>query len=236
MRDLIKTKEFILLVIVFFLGMVVVLSIVFLPKSPKKQPEASSKPISDLNQPQIISGSIATSIVPKSTVALIPNSNQKFVVTFRETININNLSVSLNSIDIVSDQATLEKITSNLSSDKKTLSILTDSVIKPYRQYLLKINYNNQQILNEVYLSDKPQATIAPSNNKSLSSYLPYETNTFKLSYQTDKNLYIFNFKFDDKSKDNIDVQYDKAKQEAIKFIQDKGIDINSIVIEWRFS
>lgn len=80
-----------------------------------------------------------------------------------------------------------------------------------------------------------PIPTRAPNNNLSLQQYLPYETSNFLLEYDPARNTYLFHFKFRNNTGVSLPDQFDKAKQDAINFIQSKGIDVNSLAIEWLY-
>lgn len=231
----IKTVLIIILLSLTLLSLIVI-SITKGPKNlPKSNiPVSSSTPASNI--PKIkVDFTIKTITPPKGTI-LKPNQALEFAVTFDKPVDISWVGVKLTNGPINTTQLSALTFNTRLSNDNQTLTITSNPVV-PLNQYnLIIINLTkNITLLNINYPSDRLVSPVA-SNNPTLSSFLPYETSSYKLSFNSSRNIYIFNFKYDPNSSISIDDQYNQAKSDATAFIQSKGIDINSIVIEWRHS
>lgn len=111
----------------------------------------------------------------------------------------------------------------------------TISALSRYNLYLIN-TLNNSVIFKISYLSDNPQSTPVPVNNKALIPFLPWETASYKLSYYAPGNIYVFNFKYNPNSPDSPETQYEKAKADAIDFIKSKGVDPSTLVVAWKHS
>ncbi len=178
-------------------------------------------------------------ITPDNSVVLIPGNVQQFLLTFPTTINLSQISIKLTKIDITkNNDPVLIPIDTAVSNDGRNLSITTQPLIDPYSQYTLLATdrTNNATIFKTSFLSDKEKEVPVETNNLDLIPYLPYETAWYALSYVSSRNVYVFNFKYDPESKETLQVQFDRAKADALLFIKSKGIDESTIVIEWRNS
>lgn len=222
----IDKKQLVLLVFVVGLSIVILISMIFL-KGQKSPPVGTPTISSDLE---------VTGIIPTKGTVLTPNQPQEISVTANQPVDLSELTIKLLSKNLINDVQIEEQFKPSLSSDNRTIKIKILDSIKPYSQYSLNILSNQKKILEISYLTDKPIPAPVSTNNQGLRQFLPFETETFKLSFDKKRNVYIFNFKYNPNSSDNLDTQYQKAKTKAEIFIKSKGIDLNSIAIEWRFS
>lgn len=178
-----------------------------------------------------------TSIQPPLNTALKPDQTQLFQITFNKPINMQQIQVSLNQKNVTNDNPP-ELINFDSDIKENDLFITLKEPIIGYGDYeitIIDVN-TNTQIFKASYLSDKSEPTPAPNNNPNLIPFLPYETASYKLSYNKSRNIYVFNFKYNPNSTDNLDAQYEKAKQDAKNYIQSKGVEPSSVIIEWRYS
>lgn len=168
---------------------------------------------------------------------ITPNRTQTFIVYFDNKINISSMIISLSKNSIYQDAAPVEvEVKSKVNEKNNSLEITTLELVSPASEYklVLKDKATGEILYSKIFLSDKLIPTRVPSNNLSLATFLPYETNSFKLSYFEEANIYIFNFLYDPNSPIDIDEQLKNAKTQALEFIKSKGIDPNTVVIEWK--
>jgi hypothetical protein len=231
-------RKVLILIGSLFLILTLLLILVSSKKAVKLSPSAipTLSPASQTSLPTVKVDFNIQSITPPKGTILKPNQPLEFDVTFDKPIDISWVGIKLSSGPISATQLNSTQFKNKVSGDNKTL-IITSGPTTPSSQYLLEITNltKNIKLLSINYPSDT-FSTPAPSNNPALSTFLPYETANYKLSFNPDRNVYIFNFKYDTNSSVSIDDQYNQAKTDATAFIQSKGIDINSIVIEWRHS
>lgn len=179
-----------------------------------------------------------TDVKPRYTQALVPGNQQKFIITFAESAFNKSLKILLTHAHIARpDDMQSVEITTEFESKGTILTITTQEIIKPSHTYsLIILDARNQTLVSTSYTSSQTVINRAPSNNTELQQFLPHETATYKLSYNETTNKYIFNFKINSNSSDTLQTQYEQAKLQAEEYIRSRGIDINSIVIEWRHS
>lgn len=219
------------------IALIVLLSVALFSgkKEVEIQPSSSSSPKNSNQQTITIQ---VLSVIPTENTPLIPGKTQTFIIRLNEDIRLSDIGVKL-LVNNYSIQETPREAGITLEiKDNQSLYVTTKETVRAYSNYqlILENSQRNENFYEANFISDKPQASPAPSNNPTLAQYLPYETNSFILTFHPDSNTYIFNFKYNDASREPLQTQYDQAKQEAIKFIQGKGIELNSIVIEWRYS
>lgn len=233
-------REVLLLAGAVILAIVVVGSFILFRKSGQSQPVPSAittQPESPL--PTTLTNLQVASIQPNTTQPLITGSQPSFIIKFSTSANPDYLTVSFRSLNEQADQDFNNEPSEFRYSDNNTTLTITPkrSVQFGYLyQILLQAKENNATFYQAKYVVDQPTPTPAPQNNRALIPYLPYETSSFRLSYSELRNIYIFNFKYDQNSPDDISTQYNTAKQAALDFIRSKGIDPNSLIIDWRHS
>jgi hypothetical protein len=176
-----------------------------------------------------------TGITPDTGSTLTSQQKQQFFVSFDKAIQTDWIAISLVENQLESDRKQKTPFSVSLDSQKRTLTITTNGPIGPGKEYDLTITNikKNKILLDTHFLSGAVQPTPIPVNNEKLKAYLPYQTASFVLDYDSQKNIYNFRFIYNPSSSDDIQTQYDTAKNEATTFIESKGIDITSIVINW---
>lgn len=176
------------------------------------------------------------SVAPDQSVVLTAGKPYEFNIYFDKPINPNDLSILLSYIDIATDSKPIFVKTA-LSSDESVVLVLkTLESVKENGEYILLIKSKKTGVAlsSTHYLSGVISPTPVPSNNSSLKKYLPYETDSFILRFVPQQNIYVSHFKYDTNLSTSLNDQYEKAKTEVINFIQSKGIDPQTIVIEFR--
>ena len=178
-------------------------------------------------------------VVPDEPETLGGGIPHTFLVYFSKHISLESLNISLTYTDITQDnpQVNQVKIYSSMLG-ANVIAVKTVDPIKERSEYYLKITdkETNKILSSTSYLSGDIQPTKIPTNDQTLKSFLPYETNNYTLEYNASQNLYIFEFKYDPSLSENITQQYNDAKAAAIQFIESKGININSITIQYKSS
>lgn len=217
------------------IGLIAITSFKKISPSPSNIPAFSPSPTQS-SIPNVRVDFSVTNITPTRGTILKPDQPLEFSITFNKQVDLSWLGINLLSGAIGSTSLSNLQYTSKFSSNNQILTISAGTA-SPSNQYQLDLTNNTTgiKVLSINYPSDQ-LITPAPSNNLALSAYLPYETSEYKLSFNQSSNSYIFNFKYDTNSSLGIDDQFNKAKADATSFIQSKGIDINSITIEWRHS
>lgn len=231
MINFLKTKKTVLLffIILTILFLVLLFSIAN-QKSKNITGKNSSSNVTEESQLEV------AGFNPDPSETLIPSTNQTIYVTFNALINENSVRIDLTKKDIRKDESP-QSINSQNNINSNTLEIIILEPILPLMEYSLRIfDLKNNLISKATYISEDIKPTPVEKNNIELSNFLPYETESFRLSYNEEKNIYIFNFKYNEKSDDSLLDQYEKAKKQAIEYIESNNIDSNSIVIEWRYS
>lgn len=196
--------------------------------------ETQLTPIPTENRTTTVQNSI--SISPAISTTLSPNSKPQFILVFPTAIKGSDIKIkgTVNDIPPTGDASPMSFSQEFVGNNQAILTPLQP--IAPSSVYTITIlNSQNTTVFSVQYVSADISPTPVPKNNLSLILYLPYETKTFKLSYDKPQNIYVFSFNFDENSSDTLDVQFEKAKQEAITYIQNKGVDIDSIVINWNY-
>lgn len=232
-----KNKTFLLITTLCFISIVlIIIGILSLQtKSPPSQ--SSNTTITNISiSPKYAYGVIK--VIPDSSSSLLLNQQQQFTISFTSDVSTGLFDIALFRKDLTKDNA-FEPVQARITraADRKSLVITSLDTIKSYSEYELRVTDRSTNVLliKKGYLTDVPSPSSLP-NNLGLVPYLPYETSTFKLSYLKDTNIYVFNFKYNSDSQETLEIQYQKARAEATKFIQSKGVNINTIVIEWRYS
>lgn len=205
------------------------------------QPNSTSIPV---YSPTATSSSLppvditVTGASPDRNTIFNPGQQQAFISKFQNPVNLSWLGIKITYKDIYTSKITAIQFNSSLDASGKVLTITTVGPISPDGEYTLSIDNltKNTNILNVTYLSNSASPIPVSSNNPALIQYLPYEADNYSLDYMPEQNVYVFHFKMNYNSSDDLQTQYQKAKQDATDFIQSKGVDINSIVIQWRYN
>jgi len=236
----IKNKAFLfpLLVGILLLGIVITLAFLSLngSKNAVQSPFPSQAPTqatSEGNLPIVVK-----KVLPEENVTLTAGAIQVFTIYFQNPVELSQLSIVLTYLDVSQDNSPIDIKTSVDRLDPKTIRVKTVDPIKPRSEYSLIIKKadTGETISSTVYLSGDLPPIPAPSNNKALVQYLPYETITFSLEYLASKNIYVFHFKYNPNLPGTVDEQFANAKSQAIDFIKSKGIDPSSLTIDFRSS
>lgn len=178
-------------------------------------------------------------ITPEKTSILKPGEKQTFSIEFEKPISLDLFRVDATQKRVTTDEPPKAiSFQRELTSISKSLSIILRESILPLSEYTISLTNKktNETIFEISYLSGELEPTPVQTNNLNLIPFLPYETANYRLIYNKEKNTYIFNFKYNPDSLENLEIQYQNAKQDAIKFIESKGIDVSTIVIKWRYS
>jgi hypothetical protein len=178
-------------------------------------------------------------IIPSAPLPLTPGLPYSFTVYFSSPVQPSVVSFVLTGNSLYGDdpQKTV-KISVTSENDNKRYIVKTLEPIEAYGEYILRV-YNtrtNIEVYKKAFLTKDILSTPVPVNNLSLKTYLPYKTDSYSLEYFANRNIYIFHFIYNSDLPTGAEAQFNAAKADAIQFIQSKGIDINSIVIEWRNS
>lgn len=230
-------KNKITFIILGLLALFLIILLFFIPKKPTvpQVVEITPTPTYILRT----NGVTITKITPEKTSTLKPGERQTLSIEFEKPI-----SQDLFKIDMTQKRVTADEppkpipFQRELISKGRLLRIILSEPIIPLSEYsILLINRKTSEAIFETsYLSGELEPTPIKTNNLNLIPFLPYETANYRLIYNQEKNTYIFNFKYNPDSLENLESQYQKAKQDAIKFIESKGINTSTIVIEWRYS
>lgn len=223
-NQIFKSKT-IILIIVLIICILAIIILQFLILGPKQ-------PLVPLERIQIVE------VIPSSNQLLEPSRKQNFTIKLSPISSVEQIEVKVLRKKIQTEDEFGNLTFKKTVNDGGVINILLDEPIASLSEYQIDLLDNStKKIIRTLrYSSDNEQFQDGNPNNPALKKYLPYETNSFRLTYSNEKDIYIFSFKADPNSTQSIDVQYDRAKAEAIKFIEDKGVSLDSISIEWRFS
>lgn len=239
MFSLLKQKKVVF--IIFILGVFLIVLIATLMQTTKKTQQPSvSFPIPTTALFPTPANKNTISLLPSTSTILTPGKTQQFTANLQAiSFPLSQVAVKLTKLDIQKDETPLVvPITTTLNEAKKEMSIQTQTPIDPHSEYTLQFtNTSENKVITTIsYLSADTIPPAIVENNQELASYLPYDTDWYRLSYLPSQNLYVFNFKYNENSSLSLDAQYERAKQDAILFIRSKGIDESTIIIDWRHS
>ena len=184
------------------------------------------------------SKNVIKSVFPPDGEVLTPRVKQKFYVYFNSPPT-NKLTYTLSYVDIGADDNNPISVGTDVSDvDKGGTIITTLTNLTENSVYFLKIidSATHKTIFSASYFTADITPTPIPSNNPLLIPFLPHQELNYSLEYLKDQNLYIFHFIYNPDSTDSIDDQFNNAKNNALQFIKDKGIDPNALTIDWRNS
>lgn len=237
-RFLLIKKQYLFLIVALGLLILVLFSALLFRKTTKEVIEVSPSPTTTAFTPTPIpeiGDAKVLGIEPTEQTPLIPGNIQIFNIQLDKPIEDSTFNVQLIEKDLTEDLED-KKIEVKKSIQESIIRIETVLPIQAYSRYTLTITTSRgQQLFSVSYLSDKPVASPAINNNLILADFLPYLTDSYSLRYSADDNLYIFSFKYNEYDLNTLEKQFDKAKASAEKFIKEKGINLNSIKIEWRY-
>ena|SRR3989344_2206114 len=197
---------------------------------PKTDQQTSGPSTEDNTLLQSIS---LVSVSPIQNSVLVSGKKQIFTITFNNQPK--NITTTLERTDVTN---TSKPVTASFTLSEKgnALVLTTTGPIVPDSIYTLNVLYQNIPLMSLSYTTTNLLPSPVKQNNEALKKYLPYNTASYSLRFDQNRNIYLFNFIYDPSKNDSLDVQYEQAKQDATDFIESKGIDIDSVIIEWNYS
>ncbi|MBI2022340.1 hypothetical protein HYS97_00610 [Candidatus Daviesbacteria bacterium] len=240
MKNLPTNPKTLILIILIVLISVALMVLSFKGSPPKTTTQPSPYPKeASLERPFEIdfnSDPIVGEITPPKDTILLPGQILTIEISI-ETTQPESLEINIRSKDVIKENQdlSLEEFDKSFDFASKKLAVRLKSPIKPLHQYNINIRQGNKELLNLTYFSDKVLPQIQPKINLELYQYLPYETDSYTLNYVQLRNTYVFSFNYNPNSKKTLDQQFEEAKQDAIEFIESKGINVNDIPIEWNY-
>lgn len=178
------------------------------------------------------STNLVTNILPQPAEQLISGKAQQFSVFIDPSVDVARVHAVL-STSQPSDPSKEILVATTVFFKSSEVDIATTDPIAPFLIYTLTLTYNGTKILQQSYVSSQLPPTVVPTNNPTLSTFLPYETKNYLLEFNRDQNIYIMHFKYDSVSDTNLATQLENAKTNASAFIKSKGVDPASIVIKY---
>jgi hypothetical protein len=173
-------------------------------------------------------------VSPPPTQTLVAGQLQKFTVTLDASVDVGKLRINIVSSP-PSDISSQSPVPFTKGFSGRKLEISTTQTTLPVTTYTITLAYNDKVILQQSYLSSPEAPTPVANNNVSLSQFLPYETLNYLLEYNKGRNIYIVHVRYDPNSKKDLTTQFNDAKSNANNFIESRGVDLKSIVIEYIF-
>ena len=197
---------------------------------PKTDQQTSGPSTEDNTLLQSIS---LVSVSPIQNSVLVSGKKQIFTITFNNQPK--NITTTLERTDVTN---TSKPVTASFTLSEKgnALVLTTTGPIVPDSIYTLNVLYQNTPLVSLSYTTTNLLPSPVKQNNEPLKKYLPYNTASYSLRFDQNRNIYLFNFIYDPSKNDSLDVQYEQAKQDAIDFIESKEIDVDSVIIEWNYS
>lgn len=236
-----KIKPFLLPLLICVCLLIIILIIAYtlalskkttpgIPESP--QPSKVIYPTGSLGQKYSVK-----ELAPADGNTLKAGQPQTFKVYFNNFVLLSQISVNLLYADLTQDNPATPIGIDLKALGNNAIQITTHDLIKERSEYQLVIkDQTGNVVFSADYLSNEIPPTPVPSNNPTLKDYLPYETPNYALEYLPSQNLYVFHFKYDSNLETTPDRQFENAKADAIRFIQNKGIDQATVTIEWKNS
>ena len=232
-----KTTLFFIVVGLLLLG--IIIALIFLSFQPQKEAKPVVNP-TPFPSPTLIPVTLTLEkITPDDATTLPAGKPFAFTISFTTPIELNQIDFTLTyTDDFAQNPSPIPVKIIPQKIDQRTISLQTTDPIQPAKEYALTIvNATTNDVLSSTsYPSERPLPTKVPTNNLTLASFLPYETDLYSLIYLENRNIYVFRFKYNADSSVSSDEQFNAAKADAVKFIESKGIDLKTIVIEWRSS
>jgi len=181
---------------------------------------------------------VVKKVLPDEPHGLTSGIPHTFYIFFSGQVPLSELDINLAAIDLTQDNATGEMVTIQKDTSlPDTVELRTADPIKENHLYSLTVtNTKTGEVLAAATYPSRDVETAATKNNPDLKAKLPHETATYLLEYLSETNTYVFHFKFNPGLSGTAEEQYNNAREQAIQFITEQGIDISTIVIEWRHS
>jgi hypothetical protein len=177
-------------------------------------------------------------VMPQDGATLTSGTKQHFYIYLNGDF-ADNLIYKLTYIDASSGSGNQISVETNINTlDKGGITLTTLTDIKDYSEYFLTVSDKSTQkvIFSGSYLTTEITPSPVVSNSQGLIPFLPYQSQNYSFEYLKSQKIYIFHFIYNVNSTDSIDSQFEKAKNDALQFIKDKGIDPSGLVIDWRNS
>lgn len=227
-RPIVKRLLYISGVVVALIALTVLFLLVSSIKKPPQEIPTSSKKV-----PNDKTTTLVKNITPPSILLLPSGKAQTFLITLDPSLDPAAIKPVLTASS-PSNASVSTPVAFTPSYGKNTLSITTNAVLEQSTIYVLTLSLRGTDIFRVSYLSSNPTPT-KPINNPTLSTYLPYETLSYRLEFDKELNTYIMHFKYDPNSKDELSLQFNTAKQNANEYIKSKGVDPSTIVIRYLY-
>jgi hypothetical protein len=189
--------------------------------------------------PTNTTGIVITHAQPDQSDILQPGRRQSFTIEFAGDITPESLVLTLQKTAIVSTQKpTAVPFVIDYAEELRKLTIRTSENVESYSRYefSVKEKAGSAEIFHAVYFSAKDEMVDITPPDQSLRTFLPHETATYRLVYNERLGSYVFNLKLNPRSPDNYNLQFEKARAEAEQFIENHGIDPQTLRIDWRRS
>lgn len=180
-----------------------------------------------------------TSLTPDPSQVLIAGESQEFEILFTQPVSSGRVRVTLESFDpLQSSSPEPIQIQTEQIQDSAGVRVVMQEDVATYQVYLLDIYdmLREEGVGSFAFDSTLQSVERAPENNIALAEFLPHETESYRLVYVENLNTYVFNFKLDPSSSLSANAQFEQAKTEAENYITERGVSLESIVIEWRRS
>ncbi len=194
------------------------------PTTPEKKPS--------------LRGDVTTSFIksfsPPSNILLTAGKVQKFTIFLASPIDPNLLQIKAASSS-PSDISNNISVPIKKNTNNNSIEFTTTQPLSPVTTYSITITYKGQLLLQQSYLTSSYTPTPIPTNNPTLSSFLPYETLNYSLEFNKEQNIYIMHFKYNPNSNTDMTTQFNEAKTQTNKFIQGKGIDPLTVIIKYSY-
>ncbi len=240
-------KKTAILIVVLIFGVIILGGVVLFRQTGKPEP-ANNIPIASIepttpfsNQNPPIHSNPASdikivSISPADNSFLSLNQKPVIIVSFEKGVSLNEVRLKLTKLQITkSDPEVPVDFNPSLNDDGKILTLNINSVVTPYTHYTLDISDTKGNLVyRATYSSEEITASPEPNNNLELKNYLPLDASNYKLSFDNQRKIYIFNFKQNLNDPKDLNVQFEDAKKDADDFIKSKGIDPATVSIEYK--
>lgn len=224
------------LVLLAIVAVLFILIVVGLVKTPSDRNTSSNR---DPLLQNLDSTNTLVEVTPNVTTPLYENTTPEFVLRFGLSLNPELTNISIKQKDLSNDSTEVESsFTIKYFNNNKQLNLSLNEKILPYHQYRIIItNKQNNAVLTSLsYLSSLEEPSPVPTNNVELRNYLPHREKNYSLVYLPYSNLYVFHFAVDPENNQDLETQFNRAKQDAIEFIRSKNIAPESVIIEWRYN
>lgn len=180
-----------------------------------------------------IESNSAISTLPAAGTLLTPGNTLVFRVTFKKAVSKNEIVAALTKRSPGKEDVTMS---TSSSANENSITIQADEKVEQGMFYSLVLATTTGGIILSVDYSSSPiTPTPLPANNEQLKSYLPHQAPNYLLNYNEIKNLYVMHFKFQSSDPGTIEQQFEKAKRDTQEFIASKGIQLNTVEIEYSY-